>query len=159
MSLLGGSTNDEDQRSRWLVRRTASLTSELRWPCHDVTPWCSKQQSARCETTLSIGPSPLREGPVPTRRLYPTARGLNAFGEICSSCFNLSSCPTSIRADSISIPEPRRFAYSLTNVTDCGSPASVPMAPRQCGVPLPSPRRGSSGCTSTSLPSFPRGHY
>jgi hypothetical protein len=30
MFLLGGSTNDKGQRSRWLVRRVASLTSELR---------------------------------------------------------------------------------------------------------------------------------
>jgi hypothetical protein len=46
------------------------------------------------------------------------ARGLNAFGAVSSRCLSLSSWPTMIRAISISIPERRSLAYSLTNVTD-----------------------------------------
>jgi hypothetical protein len=89
-------------------------------PCHDVTPWSSKKQSALCQATLSIGPYLLLEGPAPTRRSYPRALGLNAFGETNSKCLSLASWPTKMRAGSISMPcSLRSRAYSLTNAIDC----------------------------------------
>ena len=82
---------EEGQRGRWLGRKSTLLTSELRQPAPRCYAVVFNLQSAFYFTTLSIGPYLLLEGPVPTKRLYPMARGLNAFGVACSKCLSLNS--------------------------------------------------------------------
>jgi hypothetical protein len=82
---------EEGQRSRWLVRKSTLLTSELRQPAPRCYAVVFNLQSALYLATLSIGPYLLLEGPVPTKRLYPMARSLNAFGVACSKCLSLNS--------------------------------------------------------------------
>ena len=82
---------EEGQRSRWLVRKSTLLTSELRQAAPRCYTVVFNLQSAVYLATLSIGPYLLLEGPVPTKRLYPMPRGLNAFGVAGSKCLSLNS--------------------------------------------------------------------